>query len=533
MRDSSYQTLPDLSDGENISRIHASLKSVTLVRGIYAVLVLFYSFLWLLGSNASEMTLATRMLLGCIIEIFVFTSLCCVALMRNVFIKAVSYIGMAHDSCLAAVFVCLTGFYSSPFLYLFLIIPLYGGIALKRTGGIVGALFVCVVLSLLYFSPNLFYSRFSELFLEIIGFSAYPSRELSSRFISLGLAALSVGILMGQLAKQYDRVQKNLIETDRQFAHLRGVYQRMLDALPIGIIITNPLNNRILYTNPSVRQMIGDPQESLQNICDSAPGPEVSEWDFKRDNRYFRVASFKFPFGDDNVFSGYHIMDVTEQRLAQIERAQQQRLAVLGEFSAKVAHEIRNPLACISGCNEMLQADAQNEDHKEICNMMGSEIDRLNALLSDILVFSRQPKLKPADFSLKQAVEKQKSVFLRDSKCREIAIDLDIPEMLIVHADETSFCQIVMTLWRNSCDATQGRGHLSVSATPSPLQIRFKDDGPGIREEDVARLFEPFYTTKETGTGLGLAIARQLANDNGFELTWNSQEKSFILSQNE
>ncbi len=526
------QTIPIPSDGQNVSKIRSSLKSITLVRCVYAVLVLIYSIIWLHGSSSYELTLASRTLLGCIIEIFVFTSICCVALLRNVWIKAVTYIGMVHDSILAAIFVSLTGFYSSPFLYLFLIIPLYGGITLKRVGGIAGALSVSVVLTVLYFFPSLLYSRYSELILELFGTVIYPKGEILSRFVSLGLAALGVGFLMGQLAHQYDRVQKNLIETDRQFAHLRGIYQHMLNALPIGIVITNPNNKRILYSNPSAKKMLGDTLNTENSLIDTAPNPEMTEWDLKHHDRYFQIASFNFHFSNDNVFSGYHILDVTEERKAQMERAKQQRLAVLGEFSAKVAHEIRNPLACISGCNEMLQADSHDEEQREICQMMGSEIDRLNALLSDILVFSRQPKLMPADLCLRHIIEKQKSIFLRDPANREMVIDIDIPEDMQFHADETSICQIVMTLWRNSCEATHGKGHLSVIASSSPLRILFKDDGPGVSEADAVRIFEPFYTTKDSGTGLGLAIGRQLANDNGLELSWSKEARGFVLVRN-
>ena len=525
------QTIPIPSDGKKTSKIHSSLKSITIVRCVYAVLVLFYSFLWLLGMHESELSFSSKMLLGCIIEIFVFTSICCVALMRNIWIKPVTYIGMVHDSILAAVFVFLTGFYTSPFLYLFLIIPLYGGITLKRIGGIVGALSVSVILVVLYFLPSMISTKLIEPIWGLIENLVFVKGEALKRFVSLGIAGFGVGFLMGQLAHQYDRVQKNLIETDLQFAHLRGFYQRMLNALPIGIVIINPQNKRTLYANPSARAMIGSVLDGENALCDTAPDPNVTEWDLKHENRYFQIASFHFPLQEDNVFSGFHILDVTDQRMAQLERAKQQRLAVLGEFSAKVAHEIRNPLACISGCNEMLQSESQNDDQKEICQMMGSEIDRLNALLTDILVFSRQPKLIPTDFALRPIIEKQKSIFLRDPAYKDVPITLDIPEDCIIHADETSFCQIVMTLWRNSCEATQGKGHLEVCAYKEPLKILFKDDGPGISEDNAIRIFEPFYTTKSSGTGLGLPIARQLANDNGLELTWNGEERGFVIQQ--
>ena len=177
----------------------------------------------------------------------------------------------------------------------------------------------------------------------------------------------------------------------------------------------------------------------------------------------------------------------------------------------------------------MLQADAQSDDQLQIHDMMSLEIERLNSLLSDILVFSRTPKLEPKTINLYQMLDERRTIFLSDKQCEKVKIDLDMPHDLEITADETTMSQIVMTLWRNAAEATDYQGELTVKAQADPIEIAFTDNGPGIDDEIAARIFEPFFTTKDNGTGLGLATARQLAVDNGFRLIWDSEQKAFLL----
>jgi signal transduction histidine kinase len=86
-----------------------------------------------------------------------------------------------------------------------------------------------------------------------------------------------------------------------------------------------------------------------------------------------------------------------------------------------------------------------------------------------------------------------------------------------------------MTLWRNSSEATEGKGTFWVTTNEDKTELVFKDDGPGLSKEVAANVFEPFYTTKSTGTGLGLSIARQLAIDNELTLRWDEVQKGFCI----
>ena len=103
---------------------------------------------------------------------------------------------------------------------------------------------------------------------------------------------------------------------------------------------------------------------------------------------------------------------------------------------------------------------------------------------------------------------------------------------LFIEFDETSLRQIAMTMWQNSAEANSGRATVTIRADESGT-IAFSDSGRGIAEEDALRVFEPFYTTKTSGTGLGLATAKQYANDNGYDLSWSTSQRAFIVERND
>lgn len=575
----------ELESGQR-SSIHTSLKYITLVRGVYALLVLSYCIVWFVRSSMTQLDREAMLLLGCVSEILVFTTVCCFCLLRNKFVKVLTYVGMLHDSLLVAFIVILTGGASSPFYYLFLIVPLYGGLSLQRKGGIIGAFIVsAVLLGAFYLSP--------VPMSEILDIPMLHDGDILRRsFLTyLILAAFCVGVLTGQLSYMYASVSHSLAEADSAFAHLKGIYAILLNALPIGVVIVNPNTNRVLFFNPSARRLLGDsldipkPMPSSQELPhlerafryegeegkedvsknsglsrSASPGdsglgikntstPEyhafremrkiqkmakftqesLNEWTSLLKDKYLHIAQFSLPV-NNNQFLGYHIMDLTAQYKAQTERAQRARLEHLGEFSAKVAHEIRNPLSCISGCNEMLQFVTDEAEEKQIHEMMNGEITRLNNMLNDILVFSRKPKLRIQPLSLREVIQSQWERFKEGKAHENMRLEHSIASELEIIFDETSLRQIIMTLWQNAAEATQGNAIISVRADCAAF-IAFFDSGNGISDGDSERVFEPFYTTKPTGTGLGLATARQYARDNGYELFWDKEKRCFALKQ--
>ena len=120
------------------------------------------------------------------------------------------------------------------------------------------------------------------------------------------------------------------------------------------------MEKSIVYANPSARQLLPDKLDHSFFDLLSSSQQQNHSWLVLHHERYLQIARFRFELEPSDGLTGYYVTDVTTQKQAEIERSHRQRLELLGEFSAKVAHEIRNPLACISGCQEMLQADEKN-----------------------------------------------------------------------------------------------------------------------------------------------------------------------------
>ncbi len=187
----------------------------------------------------------------------------------------------------------------------------------------------------------------------------------------------------------------------------------------------------------------------------------------------------------------------------------QEHLVKLGEMAASVAHEIRNPLSIIQGANSLIQKKyAHPED--EFFNYIPAELNRLNKLIDDFLSFARIRDPEITTVNLQELVEKVKIGFDRSSN---IQYKINISDKIgTLKTDAGMLEQILLNILTNSQQALLGKGQIGISAELANEQIRITidDDGPGIDHEIVSRIFEPFFSTKDSGSGLGLAISKRL-----------------------
>ena len=206
---------------------------------------------------------------------------------------------------------------------------------------------------------------------------------------------------------------------------------------------------------------------------------------------------------------------------------QAERLAVVGGLAAGVAHEIRNPLASISGSIELLhQMPQADEDSRALMSIVTREIDRLNRLLTDLLDYANPRSLEIEPLDLAGLVRDTVGVFTQDRGLAGVTVELvggDELGAIEMSGDAAKLRQVLWNLLRNAAEAAAlGGGHVTIEVTPesSEVVIRVRDDGPGISAEHAQRVFEPRFTTKAAGrgTGLGLYIARQAMQRSGGEV---------------
>jgi len=210
-----------------------------------------------------------------------------------------------------------------------------------------------------------------------------------------------------------------------------------------------------------------------------------------------------------------------------------ERLSVLGELTASLAHEVRNPLGSIWGVVEILKDDCfKNGKSTEFLDILINEVKRLNQVVENYLNFARKPQLTKQLCNLSFITRSVIYLLNYKAKKQGITFKLDFPSTPIeVFADENQLRQILINLLLNSLSATSEGGEITIrgeleqaqsSEEPSTIQLTVTDTGQGMSPEILDKIFNPFFTTRQTGTGLGLNIVKRIIDQN----KWTIETKS-------
>ena len=221
---------------------------------------------------------------------------------------------------------------------------------------------------------------------------------------------------------------------------------------------------------------------------------------------------------------------------------QAEKLALVGKLAAGMAHSIRNPLTSVKMRLFSLRrtldvSDTQEED----LDVISEEIRHLDNIVGNFLEFSRPPKIKKQNVSPSDVVDMALELLRHRLDSYEAEVTLKRRQRLpVVSVDAEQLKEVLVNLLVNACEATGGAVRIEITEEQTTLEpfgdvvrIQVKDDGPGIPEDNVKRVFDPFFSTKEEGTGLGLSIADRILKDHGGTLTVISKEgegATFIMT---
>jgi len=226
--------------------------------------------------------------------------------------------------------------------------------------------------------------------------------------------------------------------------------------------------------------------------------------------------------------------EMTRRHEAELARLRAERLAVVGTMAAQLAHEVRNPMSSISLNLELLSDEVRtlsaNGSHspKEaavLLSQIEQEIQRINSVISDYLGFARLPKIVLQPVSFQAFLDEKLALSAAELAAARVRLVKKYdPHIGFIHVDASQLWQVILNLLRNAKEAMPDGGELTVRTRRQDGEIRIdvSDTGNGISQEDAARIFTPFFTTKVHGTGLGLALSQRIVAEHGGRLDFHS-----------
>ncbi len=265
----------------------------------------------------------------------------------------------------------------------------------------------------------------------------------------------------------------------------------------------------------------------IQEILSSNTG---RKYDVKYNERYFDIDTFPIEDMKKNLIKVlFVIKDVTELRVAQKQLLQADKMVAVGQLTAGIGHEIRNPLGLIRNYTYLLknQLENHNDITKKCIHVIESSVDRASNIIENLLNFSRESARKKEQIDIR---EFSKEIIELENKIIEnnnISVEEEYEQNSDIYANSESLKHILINLLSNAVDAMPNGGLLKIKCFTHnyKLIIEISDTGMGIRKEDVDNIFNPFFTTKEPGkgTGLGLYVVYNEVEKNGGEIKVSSE----------
>lgn len=355
---------------------------------------------------------------------------------------------------------------------------------------------------------------------------------IDSKVLIVSLLRTTAAI--GLVATLSGYLNSQLLTSVSQVGGLRALNENIVRSLNSGLLTVDQ-NGWVLFANPTAHELLGH-TEALTGMDSETLMPGLRahlegsgkfrnrfELDATRfdDERPINLGLTCSPLLDDNGrFLGHvvNFQDVSEIRQMERDLRRSERLAALGGLAASVAHEVRNPLAAIAGCAELLEDVVDSDEDQRLINVIRRESVRLNNIVTELLDYTRPRPLQRTAVELGQALHDLTDAFEADPNFAEIDLVTAIPsEPVRAKVDIALISQVLWNLVRNGAQAMDGHGRLEIGLLPASdhVSLWVKDHGHGIPEADLDRVFEPFFSTKHGGSGIGLALVHRIVEDHG------------------
>lgn len=501
------------------------LKALISLRALFVTVLLGSSFLFRIDDFYAH----PRAISYFIISLYLLTIAYALLITRIKGLFLFTYIQLLFDVVAEIILIYLTGGVESWFSFTLILTVLSSSIVLNKKAGLVTASLSGILYGVL-------------LDLQYYGTLDIPHSVISERlflyniFIHI-IALYLTAYLSGNLSLRLEKTSQKLEEKATNLRDLELFNMKVIESLPSGLFTTDR-NGNVLIFNRTAEEITGVSKDLVTSRGIETALPFLSfppaegrlEIPLTAGDKGHKiigltVSVLKDASGQETGFIGI-FQDLTLFKSLEAEIKQKEKWAAIGELSANIAHEIRNPLASMRGSIEMLRDEKISQKHKE--KLMGiaiKEMERLNNIVTDFLTYSSSRPLDIRKTDLHLLLDETLSLLKNAEQNKgNISINKVFEGSLMAKVDPQKIRQVFWNLGINAVESMKDGGELTASTKKEMdlITIAFSDTGPGIQPLSVEKIFYPFFTTKDEGTGLGLSIAYRIIEEHNGKLTVKS-----------
>jgi len=379
-----------------------------------------------------------------------------------------------------------------------------------------------------------------------IGFDRTPFIEARQQDLRNTAIISSVLLMLGFAGFMSVFAVQNYRATRRRLQDTSAIADEVVASLPVGLMVMDGAG-RIIMQNPAAESITGLaanqvrgiqaasilPENMAELISADESGGRVIEREMecrfgKTEPVPLSVSAARIVNEDGGVVGNLIIFrDLTEIKALQEAMQRKEKLAAVGDLAAGIAHEIRNPLSSVKGMATYFKNKSANDSEaRAAAEVMVQETDRLNRVINELLEFARPSRIDARPTDVNTVLEHSVRLIRQDAENQNIRLELFKGENLpLADIDSDRFIQCLLNLYLNAIQAMESGGKLTVQSSrgaKNEIVIRISDTGPGIAQENLSQVFDPYFTTKSTGTGLGLAIVHKIVENHEGHITVKS-----------
>ncbi len=515
----------------------------------YRVIIAFLSLLLIIyWKSRIDIIEQTNVFYKILFLIFFLSLIYAFFIKNKLYLRTIAIFQITIDLILVSLIVAYTGGIDSPLIFFYAFVMMGAGRLFGKNGAYIGMALSIIFLGFVFLAQYFRFYPFDSFSSQRI---FYFRDDFYYTYSIFSLGFLILGLLIGYLSHETSKMQKEIVEQEAKYYDLEYLNGAIVNSLNSGLIVFSKDGN-ITYMNEiakniikklEIKQNIDILKENFKSEIEEVIKKEqIIRGDKKvylTNHNYIWIGYSIVPLFDHNRNSIgvlLNFQDITLLKEMEERMRINDKFAFMGRLSAFLAHEIRNPLASLKGGIEFLvESSNLDEDTKKVSDILFRELDRLNKIITDFLYYTRISRPEKTNIYLKNLIDEIwfELKFMNKENDRFNCF-YEGDEGLVISGDANQMRQVFINLFLNSIDAMKKNGgsniYVKACKNNSEVLISVEDEGGGIDEECISKVFDPFFSTKENGTGIGLSIVYKIIEEHDGYINVHNGAKGAVFT---